>query len=398
MKKILSISAALAVALSAAAQDVTEEVVVRTAPAVGARSVTSSFKSNWFIQAGAGPQVFFGDHDRQRKFGERISPALDIAVGKWFTPVIGVRVMYSGLYFKGATQNGAFQSGGEISGKPWHGYWLNESKVNFMNLHADVMLDLVNWIGGYNPNRVYGLALYAGAGFGYTWDRASAADNHHKQGITGNIGLFNMFHISKAFDINLDIRGMAIHDGFDGATGNRPFDALVSVTAGLSYRFGPRGFNNTNEVVTVYDNSALNDLRDRIAQLEARNRELQALAEKTQKVVVANDGSTYLAYFPINVAEVSLADRAQLEQCANMIKESDKNQKFVITGYADKQTGTPEINETLSRERAQNVRACLVKEFGIDPSRFEVNWKGGVSNMFYDDPSLSRVVVIKPKK
>ena len=115
-------------------------------------------------------------------------------------------------------------------------------------------------------------------------------------------------------------------------------------------------------------------------------------------MVVANDGSTYLAYFPINVSEVSLADRAQLEQCANMIRESDKNQKFVITGYADKQTGTPEINETLSRERAQNVRACLVKEFGIDPSRFEVNWKGGVSNMFYDDPSLSRVVVIKPKK
>lgn len=390
---------ALAVALSVSAQDAETVTTFEKVESMSSSAATGG-RYNWFIQAGAGPQVFFGDHDRQRKFTERISPALDIAVGKWFTPVIGARLMYSGLYFKGATQNGAFQSGGAISGKPWNGYWLNESKVNFMNLHADVMFDLVNLFGGYKPSRVYGLALYAGVGFGYTWDRCSAADPHHKQGITGNIGLQNMFHVSKAFDINLDIRGMGVHDGFDGQDGNRPFDALVTVTAGLTYKFAPRGWysERIRETVTVYDNEGLNALRERIAQLEARNRELQAKADREKRVVVSGDGSTYLAYFPINVSEVSLADKAQLEQCANMIKHSEKGLKFLITGYADKQTGTPEINETLSRERAQNVRACLVKEFGIDPNRLEIAWKGGVNNMFYDDPSLSRVVVIAPRK
>ncbi|HJC93485.1 MAG TPA: cell envelope biogenesis protein OmpA, partial [Candidatus Phocaeicola excrementigallinarum] len=68
---------------------------------------TNRFWSNWFISVGAGPQVLFSDHDRQMKFGERISPALDIAVGKWFTPGIGVRFMYSGLSLDGATQNGS---------------------------------------------------------------------------------------------------------------------------------------------------------------------------------------------------------------------------------------------------------------------------------------------------
>lgn len=65
-------------------------------------------------------------------------------------------------------------------------------------------------------------------------------------------------------------------------------------------------------------------------------------------------------------------------------------------GYADKATGTPEINEILSRTRAENVRACLVNEFGINANRFEVKWKGGVDNMFFDDPSLSRVVIVSP--
>ena len=53
---------------------------------------TNSFWNNWFISVGAGGNVYFGDHDKQAKFGKRISPALDIAVGKWFSPGMGVRL------------------------------------------------------------------------------------------------------------------------------------------------------------------------------------------------------------------------------------------------------------------------------------------------------------------
>ena len=44
---------------------------------------TNTFWHNWFISVGAGGQVYFGDHDRQCDFGDRLAPALDIAVGKW---------------------------------------------------------------------------------------------------------------------------------------------------------------------------------------------------------------------------------------------------------------------------------------------------------------------------
>lgn len=64
---------------------------------------TNRFWSNWFISAGGGAQIYFGDHDKQVSFGKRLAPALDIAVGKWFTPGIGMRLMYSGLQQKGAT-------------------------------------------------------------------------------------------------------------------------------------------------------------------------------------------------------------------------------------------------------------------------------------------------------
>lgn len=388
MKKFLVSAIALAMAGSLMAQDMEGGTVVTS------EEVPSAARCNWFISAGAGPQVYFGDHDRQRRFGERISPALDVAVGKWLTPSIGLRLMYSGLYAKGATQNGVFQSGGPIGGKPWHGYWLNKSKFDFMNLHVDVMFDLCNAIGGYNPSRVYSCNLYGGVGFAHVWNKP------HNESVSGNIGVLNAFHISKAFDINADIRATALSDSFDGATGDSKFEGILSLTVGITYKFAPRGFHSKKEIVTVYDNDAVNELRAQVNDLVRKNEKLEkdlAAGKNTQHNIVKLVGADYLIYFPINVSALSDADRAQLDMCAKAIKEAPEGSKFLIVGYADKATGSAEINEILSRERAESVRECLVKEFGVPVSRLDISWKGGVGNMFYDDPALSRVVIITPK-
>lgn len=171
---------------------------------------TKNFWNNCFVSVGAGPQVYFGDHDRQRKFGERISPALDIAVGKWFTPIIGVRLMYSGLSAKGATQNGTYQSGGPISGKPWHGYWLNEQKFKYFDFHVDAMFNTTNLIWGENENRIYDLSPYVGIGV------ARVTDKPKNVSVIGHLGLMNSFRLNEDIDVNLDLRSAFINDGFDG--------------------------------------------------------------------------------------------------------------------------------------------------------------------------------------
>ena len=361
----------------------------------------ADFKSNWFISAGAGGQVFFGDHDRQMKFGKRISPALDVAVGKWLTPSIGMRLMYSGLNAKGATQTwnapngGVYNTGKKIPGKYTHEYgYLNESKFNLLTLHADMMFDMTNIIGGYNPRRVYGCAPYIGVGWGYVYDKP------HQNTVIGNLGVFNMFHVSKAIDINLDIRAMITNDELDGEGGRRNFDGMVSVSAGLTYRFAPRGWKTRVMKVVEYDTDAVNALRRQVAELIAANEKLEKEKAGTtvQHNTVVNVNGNYIIYFPINVSSLSNADRVQLEMVAKMIKNSDSKTVFSLMGYADKATGNAKVNEVLSRERAQSVRDYLVNEFGIPAERLDVAWKGGVGNMFFDDPSLSRVVIITEKK
>lgn len=52
-------------------------------------------------------------------------------------------------------------------------------------------------------------------------------------------------------------------------------------------------------------------------------------------------------------------------------------------------------NEKLSKERAHAVYDCLVKEFGVKESQLRIDYKGGVENMFYNDPRLSRAVITR---
>ena len=67
---------------------------------------TNRLSDNIFVGIAGGINLYFGEHDSQGKFGKRLAPALDIHVGKWFTPSIGARVGYTGLQAKGRTTAG----------------------------------------------------------------------------------------------------------------------------------------------------------------------------------------------------------------------------------------------------------------------------------------------------
>ena len=66
-----------------------------------------------------------------------------------------------------------------------------------------------------------------------------------------------------------------------------------------------------------------------------------------------------------------------------------------ILCYADKGTGSIERNVILSKNRARVVYECLVNEFGVPKKQLRVDHKGGVDNMFYNDPRLSRAVITR---
>lgn len=354
---------------------------------------TNGFWDNWFIGIAGGAQVYYGDHDNKCDFVDRIAPAAEIAVGKWITPGFGVRIMYSGLQQKGATQNGAHSTGDEVPGKGGYGYWLTKQKFNMGNLHADLMLNCSNMFFGYNEKRIWNCSPYLGIGWARVYDSPSAKE------VAANIGIYNSFRLCAALDANIDIRGMYVADRFDGENGGKFSEGMWSVTAGITYKFKKRGWERSKTITrNVYDNSAINDLRNQFNNIAAENARLKdALAncEKNGERVVVTRPTANIVTFKINKSELTNEARVNLGFMAESIKSGDPNAVYVITGYADKGTGSAKVNERLSRKRAENVYKCLVEEFGVNEKQLRVEYKGGVDNVFYNDPCLSRAVITR---
>lgn len=359
----------------------------------------NSFWSNWFISAGGGAQIYFGDHDRQASFGDRLSGALDIAVGKWFSPEIGVRLMYSGLSAKGATKwenNFEALPSAHGTGVPLDGggapHYLQKSKFNFFNIQIDAMFNASNIIWGYNEKRVYNLSPYVGLGV------MRVSDKPAETAIAGHFGLLNSFRLTSCLDLNLDIRGTLVNDDFDGEPGGRKGEGLLTATLGLTYKFSPRGWNRGKNVIrTVYNTAEIKAMQEKLRQMSEENARLQeAIAngnKEEAQTIVKQIASSNLVVFPIGKSTLSNEARVNLGMLAEVIKKGDPHSVYTITGYADEGTGSEELNRELSKERADAVYDCLVKEFGISQSQLRIDYKGGVDNMFYDDPRLSRAVI-----
>lgn len=393
MKKVIVLSALLLVTgMSVYAQeDFSKSIKTTTTIVENAdkyKVETNRFWSNWFVTAGGGALIFFGDHNMQMKFGDRLSPALDIGFGKWFTPGIGVRFMYSGLTIKGATQNGSHSTGKVYDASQW----LDEQKFDFMNIHGDVLFNASNLLCGYNEKRFWSVTPYVGLGWILTWETPRARN------FNASIGLINSFRLSSAFDLNLDVRGTATKDEFDGERGGRKEEGLLSVTVGVTYKFPRRTWGRSTVKTITFSDEELRLMREQLKAMNDENNRLKnELVETsnkvTERVVETNILSApYLVTFQIPRYALSNEARVNIGFQAKIMKEN-KNAVYTIIGYADKGTGTKEFNQFLSKSRAEAVYNCLVNEFGVPASQLKITYEGGVDNMFYDDPRVSRAVI-----
>ncbi len=398
---------------------------------------TNLFRHNWFVGFGLGGQVYFGDHDRQMKFLDRVGSMADIYVGKWFTPGIGVRLGVSGGTAKGVSgwtghtllypnANWANYQGfikdytptpaiGGFTADPYEaathpGYTLYETRMSYIQARADVMFNLSHMIGGYEPERFYSFIPYASLGFAHTLDKAPRSGQYSHE-MTGGIGLLNRFRLSNRLDINLDVRATYTGDHFDQedvnftegslynltSSAKRYGEGVISATVGLSYNLGKTTWDRSTVTTVRVNENVLADLRSRVGQLQATNDDLRRQLENALNREVTKENvaaQPLLVTFPIDRWVLSNKDRVNLGFLAEAIK-ANPNMVYSVTGYADRGTGSTKRNIFLARKRSEVIYDCLVKEFGVSESQLRRDDKGGVANMYYNDPRCSRAVLVQ---
>ncbi|MBL1407262.1 OmpA family protein [Sphingobacterium faecale] len=353
---------------------------------------TNRFWDNWFMGASGGGEIYFGDHNKQMKVSERIGPVFSLYGGKWFTPGFGARILGYYGQVKGVTQNHSYSTGEVYDASKW----LEKQKFSYYQFRGDVMFDLMNLIGGYREERVYALVPYVGLGF------SGITDEPKRTEVTGTGGFLNRFRLGKAVDLTFEVQGTLFDDAFDGELGGRKKEGAMAALLGISYKFNKNSWDKPSTIVVreSYDDALLIKLRDQVSALSKDNDALRAQlanskSESVTELVIENKilAAPLLITFPINGSKLSNEVRVNLGFLAKVINSGAKEVVYNITGYADQATGNKDINMRLSKKRAEAVYQALVKEFGVSEKQLNLKYEGGVGNMYYNDPKLSRAVL-----
>ena len=356
--------------------------------------LTNRLFDNIFIGVAGGINVYQGESD---SYGNHVAPALDVFVGKWITPCVGLRLQYSGLKANGWDNA---RSPYAVSSKGPDSKGMYQEKFNEMNLHGDVMWNISNAIGGYKETRTWNFVPYVGFG----WAR-SAANHLYNNEFAFTYGLLNNIRLGNLVDLNLEVKQMVVNQGFDQVVRGAKSEGMFTVTAGLTFKLNRRGFNRPTVAVpadyTPYNNK-IASLEDELAKSKAEAKRLaDELAAEKNKVkeapaaAPAIEGPIMGTFFNIGSYTITPQEIMNLGYVANYIK-AYPNKKFTIVGYADSATGSAKRNQYLSQQRADAVCKVLVDRFGVDASQLEVVAKGGTDK--FPEIPLNRVAIVESNK
>ena len=361
-------------------------------PARKATFINNGFWDHWFIGAGAGANIYFGDRNSDADFFHRFTVAPEVQFGKWINPYLGTRIKGAGL-----TNLHTFNDNATIM-----------SRNRFATVQADLMWSMTDYFMKYSSDRVYSLVPYVGFGWAFGWDYTNqptyAGGHTRMNGMTLNAGIINNFKLSDRVTLSIEFAATAVRSEFNQVKSSGNYDILGTASAGLIFNLGKTAAFSEAELRNPQEIDALNS---RINELYAQNQELAQRPVDcpdcpdcpepeviTEKVVEFEDNPLInnVVLFKINQTKVDPYQGVNIYNIAQYLKDNPQFKVRVI-GYTDRKTGTSQINEKLSAERAQNVARILISDYNISRDRIKVEWVGDKEPPF-DKPEWNRAVIL----
>lgn len=399
MKKLFTVLMLLALFVAPTTMAATTETETTTDESQGL--LLNGFWDNWYISLDGGISMFFSPNDGDFcDFSQRISPNVSLNFGKWWTPIFGTRVGLEYMAANGATNTAS--AFGYQDATSYNNLFIQ--KHQGLRPHLDGMVDLINLFGGYSKTRVYSLVIYGGFGYGYGWASDSPISTG-KWSTELRGGLINSFHVSDAVDVNIELKASKYDSGLTAERGTELNNFMASATVGVAYKFNERGWEApvipvVVPVVPKYSDAEGDALVARLQEANNRIKDLEnELAIANENLAKAlneagDDAPAYTIYYNINQSSINACNRKVVKAMADAIK-ADPNTKYVITGYADKETGSDAFNAKLREARAKSLYNMLVK-YGVNPDQLSTNTDTNPLNKF--NYVLDRAATIKVVK
>ena len=343
-KRTLLAVAAIACGLTASAQSAYEE----EAQELGYKPYPYNF-----IQVQGG----IGETFTNAKFTDIISPTVSLGVGRFFAPAIGAR-----LHVNGWQSKGGFRS------------IKDTYKYNYITGDVDLLFNLTNMFSK-RANHFVNVILVGGVGLNYAWHNndmrgvlakspAENTTNAWGKGLDRDdllshnlrAGVLLDFNLAKHWNLGLEVDFNSLDDRFNSKYTNRD-DWMMTAQLSVTYKFGmaksKKFVDNTPPIIS--DNTFT----------QTENVDQGVVAPPTTTTIVRPEPPLKeVVYYAINVSDPKNVDAVAAE-CARWAKENP-SKKLIVTGYADKGTGTAVINQRISEARAKKMVEALKKAGVLD--------------------------------
>ena len=324
-----------------------------------------TFNKHWFLDLQGGAQYTLGE----AKFGDLLSPNVQLGLGYQFSPVFGMRLQANGWQSKGG----------------WSGYRTSANQVPYNEQYkfkyvapgVDFMFNLSNLLCGWNPNRVLNVTAFAGAGANIAWDNDEV--NDLAKGISnlrtydleylwdgtkvrpyGRAGIALAFKVSKSVSLMLEGNANITSDKYNSKKAGNP-DWYFNALAGLRINLGKSATKKEKPV----------EPEPAPAPVQKVEEPAPAPAPVEKKVEeIRRD-----IFFTINSNKISEKENKKILEVIDFLVKYPEA-KVVVTGYADKGTGNDRVNARIAAKRAAAVVWMLEKRYGIPAERITEESKG----------------------
>ena len=323
---------------------------------------------------------------------QHITPNAQITFGYDFTPVFGLRGNLTGPMAKFPSGNPV----GSVAGT-----------LYYAQLGLDATFDICN-IFKYKETRFLSPYIFVGAGANY---RLATADAAACFGPAVRAGLGFDFRLSELVDLSLEFQDNALSNKFNTVDDNKIFggeilnwkkpfqwDDNFAALIGLKFNFGSvkkRAAARAAAEAAAAEAAALAAAKAAAEKAAAEKAEAERLAaekaaaekaaaekaaaekaaaEAAAAARAAARATTQDIFFDLNKSVIKKAEAPKIDEVVAILNQYPEA-VVTVSGYADKQTGRPKYNMTLSQNRAERVAKAL-KDAGIAEDRITVEFFG----------------------
>jgi outer membrane protein OmpA-like peptidoglycan-associated protein len=398
------------------------------------------FKDTWFITLGAGGQTIFAEDDNKADFTNRVTLAPSITIGKYFSPIWGLRLQLTGgslhgfndgrdgTYRKWNTGSDSYRGAG-YAGTPgypatvdpsfltWDPQWnymgwsldngqiqqqtnsyqwalhshtnpdgspyLYMQHIRYATANVSFMFDFLTLLGNYNPRRTFEVTPFAGVALTHVFPHLGN-EVYNLFGVNG--GLNAKIRLTNKINLNIEGNTTFYPEDFDGHLGDdNSMDIVAQALVGLTYKIG----KSTWDVAEPMNYELIEDLNSKInvlrAELDAQAAnpcpacpDVPAYGAVRDTVYVETKPTKFLPDPVFFRIDKSVIDAGEWSKIEKAVNylNDHPNTNVVVTGYADRKTAYPAYNLRLSERRAKTVARALTDKYGINPLRVSINWEG----------------------